>query len=357
MAGIPRISIGLLLIWLPLTAGQAQQAHAQPKNRIQDGNAVSGNSAAPPTGSIAGQLRDATGRKTYAGRVPVFICDQVTGLPLNNEAREPLQFPGQLERIWFTTTDERGNFEFTDVPTGTYRLVAQSWTGTVGFPGFSAKLKPSSFLVLHGVANDVVVQAGKQTIAIPRQLGNHTLTITNNPREAHALLLISLQPIAGDAILGPFAWNKQFLQNMIGATQMEVPHVTIVGLPKHAVIHAALANYDNSPGFGAASFAPGQTEGTMRIVAAWSNGHKDAPPRLQELVDHLRAHPISVKQLIDQTVPVKQRIDQAARMELFRRIAVDENYSIDIPQLGKRRLVDVLAALSYIKLQKKQRRP
>ena len=76
-----------------------------------------------------------------------------------------------LEQLWVATTDDRGWFEFANVPPGTYRLVAESWSGTEGFLAFGAQRRPSAYLILHGVAENVTVEAGKKSTAWVRQLG------------------------------------------------------------------------------------------------------------------------------------------------------------------------------------------
>ena len=92
----------------------------------------------------------------------------------------------------------------------------------------------------------------------------------------------------GDPILGPLAFGKDFCRHIIGFTQEELHYVTIIGLPDAETVHVGLMNYDNNPGFGVGHFDPGQRDGILRIVASWSNGHKEPPSELAPLIDHLK---------------------------------------------------------------------
>jgi len=318
-------------------------------------------------GKLVGQLADTRGHIVHGGQAAVFLCDAATGMPINRETKEAFNPLGELraedenalDKLWFDVISEKGVFEFSDVPVGRYRLVAQSWSGTEGFPGFDANNRPSAFLVLHGVAENVEVKAGERAVAYPRQLGHHVLRIVNDPEEPHALLVISQKPTLGDGILGPWGWGKDFCRHWIGMTQMEVPHVTIVGLPKDTAVHVGLVNYDNIRGVGAGSYEPGQREGRLRIIAGWSNGHKDPPPELVKLTDHLEQNKIAVANFLDDTMTLQfQHLFQAdddAHRALFRVLVEDNERMVDVPDFGEQRLADVLAAYGYIDMRKRKR--
>lgn len=305
---------------------------------------------AAETGHIAGQLADTRGQITYAGEVVVFLCDAKTGYPILRETKTSLQ--SQLselsfDKFWYIVTEPSGLFEFKDVPVGQYRLVGQSWSGTKGLPKMPGST-PSSFVILHGVAENVDVKSGARTVANLRQLGNGVLTITNDPEEAHAFLLLSLKPILGDAILGPQLWGDAFLSQLVGVTLMEQPHVTISGLPDNVDLHVALFNYDNNPGIGAASFKAGQRQGRLRIVASWSNGHHEPPPELRELTDHLQATKATLKDFLPATD--KSKTQDTLQQVAVRLLLANPQQEVDVAGLGKRRLLDVAAALSYVQL-------
>jgi hypothetical protein len=310
--------------------------------------------ATDATGQITGQLTDTRGRAIKAGTVAVFLLDADSGMPIHSENKLPIDpsFPDpQLDKLWVVETGKESWFLFNGVRPGRYRVVAQSWSGTEGFLGFGNKTDPSAFLILHGVADNVEVKAGEQATAMVRQLGNHVLRIVNDPEEEHALLLVSLKPTLGDGILGPIGWGKEFRRNWIGVTQMEVPHVTIVGLPDDAPIHVGLMNYDNNPGVGAASYAAGQRDGRLRIVASWSNGHKDPPAELVELTDHLEKQQIDLQQLL-KAAKIEPIDGQDARAALVALLTRENDRVIAIAGLGEKRLADVLAAYGYVQLQK-----
>lgn len=337
--------------WLAiaLTAEASRDLQAAPEEaRNGDTNA---------TGEIAGQLSDPRGRITKAGKVAVFLSDADTGMPIHRETKRPIDptfREPQFDKLWVVESDDRGLFEFQGVRPGKYRVVAQSWSGTEGFPGFDSNLEPSAFLILHGIAENVEVTPGERTAAMVRQLGNHVLKVVNDPEEEHALLLISLKPTLGDGILGPYGWGTEFRRHLVGVTQMEVPYVTIVGLPEDLPIHVGLMNYDNNPGFGAGSYAAGQREGRLRIVASWSNGHKDPPDELVELTNYLEKNQVQLHSLLDEAD--RRRVDaKDARGALLGLLVEDNDREVSVPGLGKKRLADVLAAYSYTKLRKSKR--
>jgi hypothetical protein len=305
---------------------------------------------AAETYELRGYLANTKGRPTYAGEVPVFLCDAKTGYPMDRETRAPAKFTlhdWPLERAWHTLTKENGTYTFADVPPGRYRLVAQSWSGTKGIPKLPGKTT-SMFILLHGTAEDVEVKAGEPTIAVVRQLGNHTLHITNDPEEAAAFLLISLKPPIGDAILGPFGWGDEFVRNVVGFTHMAQPEVTILGLPENRNAYAGLVNYDNNPGVGAGFFKPEDAEGTVRIVASWSNGHHDPPPELIQLTEHIESRKILAAEFFDKSETFKY--DFQARHKLVQQLRENPNRKVSVRDLGERRLAEVVAALSYAEL-------
>jgi hypothetical protein len=300
------------------------------------------------TGTIAGQILDERDRATFAGRAVVFLCDAKTSYPIHRETKKPIAADMRaalLDKLWYAVTDENGTFEFKDVPVGDYRLVAQSWSGTEGMP--KSIQKTSTFLILHGVAENVVVQKGERTLAYPRSLGNRTLRITNDPEEPHAILLISLEPTIGDAILGPAGWGSEFLSHAIGVTM-------ISGLPDVGDVHVGLLNYDNNPGFGNATFKARQREGKLRIVASWSNGHHEPPPELKELTDQLEKMKLTFNDLLSEKDKTKYNHEAGAK--LVDSLRADPRREVDVPGLGKRRLADVLAALGYVQLRARFRK-
>jgi hypothetical protein len=119
-------------------------------------------------------------------------------------------------------------------------------------------------------------------------------------------------------------------------------------LPDDRDVHVALLNYDNNPGFGTATYKAGQREGKLRIVASWSNGHHDPPPELKKLTDHLEDNKLTPGDFLNELEKVKG--EPALRQKLLQYLREDPQREVEVPGLGKRRLVDVVAALAYIKL-------
>lgn len=303
-------------------------------------------------GTIKGQLLDTDGKITNAGEVVVFLCDQKTGYPIDRQTRQRFETRSRElkleEQLWFAITSEQGGFEFQDVPEGQYRLVAQSWSGTRGLATFQGRT--SSLVFLHGTVNDVKVEPGKQTVAFPRQLGNHVLHLSNDPLEGNAFLLVSLKPTLGDGILGPYGWGEAFMSQLIGVTHMNQPTVTLLGLPPDAAVHVGLFNYDNNPGVGAASFKAGQSKGTVRIIATWSNGHRDPPPELTALTNHLADSKLELESLLPKVTDTEKGLNTEERA--IRILRNHPDLEVEVSGLGKRRFADVLAAFGYIRLRK-----
>ena len=119
-----------------------------------------------------------------------------------------------LSELWHAVTTSSSRFEFNDVPTGTYRLVPQSWSGVEGVP---KREHTSEVVLLHGVANDVEVKAAQTTRVSIRPLGDGVMTIKNDPDEAGAFLLISTEPMVGDPILSFYAFGEDYIRNIAAA--------------------------------------------------------------------------------------------------------------------------------------------
>ena len=300
-------------------------------------------------GLITGQLADSRGQIDYVGEVVVFLCDAKSGYPIDRKTKKPMDISFAslpIANAWHTVTSKVGLFEFKDVPVGQYRLIAQSWSGTKGLPDFMGET--STVIILHGTAENVTVKAGEKTVVFPRQLGRGRLKIVNDPEEGSAFLLLSLKPTIGDAILGPACWGDEFISHIVGVTHMHLPHVTILGVPENASIHAALMNYDNNPGIGAASYKAGQSEGKLRIVATWSNGHKLPPAELKELTDFVSKQNWEIAHFLPEAAGLKTRNEST--QVLFKALRENPKREVEIPGMGQRLLADVAAAYLYTQL-------
>jgi hypothetical protein len=216
----------------------------------------------------------------------------------------------------------------------------------VAIPGNdeNAKSEPSSTVILHGVADNVVVKPGERTLAYPRQQGDAVVTIVTDPAEPHNFLLFSAKPPLGEGVLGPIGWGPNFIAGAIGFTRMEDSHVTILGLAKGATIHVGLFNYDDSVGTGGTSFEvqPGQTV-TLPIYAGWSNGKYEPTERLAKLTDHLETAKVNVSELLK--FDMKGGPDNFGQyIQTAWKHAGD---MIDVPGYGQVKFIDLLAADYY----------
>ena len=315
---------------------------------------------ATKVGGIKGHLTDPQGQVAHVGQAVVFLCDATTGMPLSAEQRMPIKSGADLLQpgggYWHAVTGDDGGFEFADVPQGTYRLVAQAWSGIAGLPRMLPKSKrddpgvePSSVIILLGVADAVEVNAGETTLAYPRQWGDGVLHLLTDPEVPHNFILISRHPMLGDGVLGPAGWGGDFLRGIVGVTRMEDSRLTMVGLPKGAQVHVGLWNYDNSVGTGGGSFMVGKEElARLPIYAYWSNGKHEPPPHLASLTDHLEQTGLDVNELIGMERP-------ELTVEYLAHVWSHAADPVQVEGFGEAKMIDLLAADSFRKLQKHHR--
>jgi hypothetical protein len=308
-------------------------------------------------GSIRGMLVDGNSQRIMPGEAVVFLCDAESGLPIMPETKKPLDLEHideatyAFDGFWHAVTNSDSSFEFKDVPAGTYRLFAQSWAGIRGMPrGLppdrdDLRPEPSDTIILHGSSEQVVVLAGETTAAHVKQPGLGVQHILCDPEEEHNYVLISFNPTLGDHVLSVAGWDKNFLTGVVGLTRMEVPHLTIIGLPDDKEVHVSLFNYDNNPGSGGASFVPGQ-QATVRlpIYATWSDGKYEPPPRLVKLTAHLEHSDAKLEELL----PAERGKVKA----YFDYLWQHGHEQIEVPGYGPARVVDIAAADSYRSLRK-----
>jgi hypothetical protein len=306
---------------------------------------------AQETGSIQGMIVGAGDQQTRVGQAAVFLCDAKTGRPLAGPAAQPLGAEGVqvegLSGLTHAVTDDRGHFEFKDVPVGKYRLVAQSW---LGFAGVPERKDPSEIVFLHGVADDVEVTENATPPVFIRPLGTARMTLVNDPEEPHAFLVLSTAPLHGDPVLGPLFWGDNFAKHAIGITLMETPHVTFHGLPEKE-LHAGLFNYDNNPGVGGATFTA-KDSGTARIpiYASWSNGLDEPPKELLALVEHLETKDLSAEALLKPRFP-KEFAETKNRRDAVLQILRDHgDKKLTVEGVGEFRILDIAAADTYRRL-------
>ena len=323
---------------------------------------ASGQSTEPAeSGTIRGGLVTHDSQRAMPGRAAVFLCDAETGLPMMPDTRKPLDISQRTDKqfsfdaFWHVETDNHGSFEFQDVPVGEYRLVAQAWAGISGVPrGLppsrdDPRPEPSAIIVLHGVVEDVKVKAGEETIAYVKQLGTEVQHILCDPAEGHNYVLIGLNPTLGDHVLSIVGWDKHYLTGVVGLTRMEVPHLTIIGLPDEMEVHVSLFNYDNNAGVGGVSFIAGE-QPTVRlpIYASWSNGKYEPPARLARLTAHLEQSGAKIEDLLP--------LERSWGRSYFDYVWHHGHDEIELEGFGPVKVVDLLAAGSYRSLRKSHAR-
>jgi hypothetical protein len=315
---------------------------------------------ADDVGGIKGQLADPRGQSIRAGNAVVFLCDATSGMPLSPVTQIRIELGSEamfrFDGYWHAVVSDAGMFEFADVPVGTYRLIAQAWSGISGVPRGLPRsrrsdpgVEPSSIVILHGVAESVEVKAGETTLAIPQQWGDNALHIVTDPEEPHNFLLISRNPPLGDGVLGPEGWGEDFIAGIIGGTRMEDNHVTLIGLPDGAEVHVALWNYDNSVGTGGESFVVGKDKpARLPIYALWSNGKYEPPPRLAELTAHIEETGLDVRKSIGLDRP-------SLTHDYLDRVWNKANDVVELEGYGISTVIDLLAADGYRNLRKSHR--
>jgi C-terminal processing protease CtpA/Prc len=254
--------------------------------------AIAAPRAASDEGVIVGRVVDADDQPV-AGAM-VVVCDQQTGIPVHESTSRPFTELSEKEysdeeRTHFAQalTDEQGRFVIDGVADGEYRLIAQSWP-EAGGPITGALEKNGSVVILRGIVGHVRVPSDEAQHIALRPCGTASLRVDQSNCD---LVIISAAPLATDPILGPLALSGEFIPQMVSASRTVGRILTVHGLPG-GTVHIAAISFDNVSGFGGATAE--LTAGTMShvhplMVAAWSDGHHDPPPRLAALCDEYRA--------------------------------------------------------------------
>jgi C-terminal processing protease CtpA/Prc len=148
------------------------------------------------------------------------------------------------------------------------------------------------------------------------------------------------------------------MRGMMTGNRMPLGKTTLHGLPEGRVHLAAFAN-DNNPGFGGVSceLKPHQTVYvSIPLIASWSNGHKDPPEHLEDLVSRMLETPQGdVVELLREQNPEVAEALAAARGRSFdpwsRLIPILER-KVRLDQEQPILLKDLLAAEGYAQLLK-----
>lgn len=296
-------------------------------------------------GTIAGQV----GKPGVSGAT-VFICNAQSGLPLGM-ASNIANFPR-------TVTDAKGRFSFTNIPPGSYRLIAQSWPDSADFKRETALNIPTArTLQVLGTAEQIEVPSKAATRIRILPLGTGKLTLDQNFPNNEGYVLISTKALTADPILGFLGWNEEFLNHAIGIGAIPMQQaITISGLPSRNIQAAIFAN-DNSPGFGSAFFSElPSTAQKIPIVAGWSDAQHEPPAKIKHIMDVLDAHKTNAGELLKVRRP--QARDYAAQLKELREQLGSLDRMVALPNGEQATVADVFATIGYKQLlQRDQTRP
>ncbi len=232
----------------------------------------------------------------------VFLCDAESGLPLDQKTHQQVTWT-TFGDFLCARTDTAGCFGFTNIPPGSYRLVAQSFheaepAAQQQLPQLES-VPPSDRVDLHGTSENFQVPSPAASNVLLLPFGTGAMTFKQNFPNSSGYLLLSTKPVGGDAILGFLAWNTDFLTHLIGVGCHHAGRTLVItGLPERDVQAVIFAN-DSSPGFGATFYAtlPGTTQ-TMPIVASWGDGQHEPPARIRHIMDVLETNHLTANKLL-----------------------------------------------------------
>ena len=241
------------------------------------------------TGSIEGTVRDEQDNAVTGACV--ILIDDASGVPVRRDSYQPftrnVEDDDSYEKIAFSLTDENGEFAFSDLPEGTYRLIAQSWNSDK--PTANPLDVNGTVVFLHGVAENVKVSPGKASEVHITPLGNLSLRVKVKSANNDTLLLVSREPTSADPATGFTGWVGPFAKNILAGNRMPQGKTTIRGLPP-GMVHVAVFANDDRPGWGAASveLQPATvTTVVIPFVAEWSDGMQSPSPKLAKLQEKL----------------------------------------------------------------------
>jgi hypothetical protein len=339
-----RFAICLLISWTVFTAG-----------------AAIAKAPAPKPGRIAGSI---PGR---AGAV-VIVCDAKTGIPVHAETWRPFsqefrkRSDKELVGIAHVVTDQDGRFRFENVPAGTYHLMAQSWTEPFKGP-FEVN---GEVIELHGVARSISVPSEAAEKVVIKPLGTGVVQIDQKSGNSSGILMLSTAEPLGDPVLGFTGLGDKYFGNLIGGNRMPKGRTKIIGLPPGPV-HAAVFMPDNVPGFGFGTLDPSAAGvQSFPMVAAWSDGQHDPPERIAGIIAGLKraagkervpddflyqvvgVDAARVKRMKETSKKGNALEEYTAKMALLGPL----DRSVELAGVGKVRVIDLLAAFSYMELQR-----
>ncbi|MCC5874990.1 MAG: carboxypeptidase regulatory-like domain-containing protein, partial [Candidatus Sumerlaeia bacterium] len=230
---------------------------------------------------ISGRVVDA--EDNPAGGVLVLVLDGETGVPvLSNGKPFHRQITSQPFPIAASKTSTSGEFEIS-VPEGSYRLVAQRWSGETklwdgGMGRFEHLEEFGPVIELFGRTGPLTVPSDSANNVLLAPPGNATLKITCDPQIGNNETIV----VFGDAacLLPPEkgfeGWTGDFLCGALGFNRMPHGETTVRNLPRGRSVHLVAFANDNKPGYAVEEVIipdEGDSEVTMHIHADWSDAH------------------------------------------------------------------------------------
>jgi len=299
--------------------------------------------------------------KTPVSGATVVLCDQSSGAPISALTLEPcagFRMYMTPNAFALAITKEDGSFTFQNIPSGQYRLVAQSWRDTPCVQDVFGK--NGKEITLHGIATDISVPSEDASGIEIYPMGTAAVTIDEKFPNDGGLLVISTQPVSADPVLGPVCWQGSFLQNLIGANRMLSGYTKIEGLPA-GTVYLSVLSIDNTGGCGAGS-VEAQPDKTVNaeyipIVCSWSNGKHTTPKELEETYQEVktitadkqnRILPFLDHLLAEKGVIVEKNRDPRNPMSTY---YPHLNQIVALPSGREVKFADVLAVIKYIQLQ------
>lgn len=309
----------------------------------------SAESAGDTTHTISGIVMELS---SGTPNVTICLCDAATGMPLSKKNYEPIDWAkfdvdSTTTEMAIILSDDKGKFRFEDVPLGTYRLIAQKWTGP-----YKGLFKVHGTIIqLLGVAENVVVPRpadNYQAQIVLRPPGSGIIQFDQDVGNNETFMFLSTSPPEFDPILGLQAMGPAFLQRLIGVNRMPLGKTIVVGAPDQPV-YAFFFAPDNIPGYATVEVPTAKT-GLVRVppepfVAGWSDGRKTPPPNLVELGEFLDGHALSPRQLLD--IPKLSNATSEAYDKRMKELMSQLSKKIELPE-GRSALVgDILAVEWY----------